>query len=255
MSITPDSFGPVPPFPGPAPGVPWHVRVSRVFVSPATAFEGMQGGGSWWIPLLIVVLLEVLLGLVCYHRVMAPDSLARMEQQVTAGQMPPESYERAQMFVESNTGMAFTLGIIAVAIPIIYLLQALVVWFGTGFVLGAKFRFSQALGVVAWSGLVGIPGSLVRYAYGWSQETLKGLHLGLGVLLPEPETPTKLLTGLTVFLDAISPFTAWYLFVLVLGTAALAHMPRRNVAWVLVTLYLAFVAFSAAVAALFSQGA
>ncbi|MCE9626732.1 MAG: hypothetical protein K8R56_02305 [Candidatus Eisenbacteria bacterium] len=151
--------------------------------------------------------------------------------------------------------MAFTLGIIGVAIPLIYLLQALVVWFGAGFVLGAKFRFSQALGVVSWAGLVGIPGSIVRYAYGWSQETLKGLHLGLGVLLPEAESPTKLMTGLTVFLDAISPFTAWYLFVLVLGTAALAHMPRRNVAWVLVTLYLAFVAFTAAVAALFSQGA
>jgi hypothetical protein len=57
-----------------------------------------------------------------------------------------------------------------------------------------------------------------------------------------------------VVLDAISPFTAWYLAVVVLGTAVLSGAPRRNVAWVLVTLYLAFVAFSAAVAALFSPG-
>lgn len=253
MSITPESVGPAPVATAP---VSWLERCSRVFFSPSTAFEGLQGTGRWWIPLLIVVLIEVGLGFVCYQRVMVPDTLARMEQQVTSGQMTPEGYERVrEQFVESNSGMGFTLGVIAVAIPIIYLLQALVVWFGAGFVLGAKFRFSQALGVVAWSGLVGIPGSLVRYAYGWTQESLKGLHLGLGVLLPEPETPTKLLTGLTVFLDAISPFTAWYLFLVVIGTATLAQMPRRNVAWVLVTLYLAFVAFSAAVAALFSPGA
>jgi hypothetical protein len=253
MSMTPDPTSPAPAMPA---SLPWHARFTRIFLSPSTAFEGMQGTGRWWIPLLIVVLIEVALGLVCYHRVMVPDTLARMEQQVTSGEMPPEAFERVrEQFVESNSGMAVTLGIIAVAIPVIYLLQALVVWFGAGFVLGAKFRFPQALGVVAWAGLVGIPGSFVRYAYGWTQETLKGLHLGLGVLLPEPETPTKLLTGLTVFLDAISPFSAWYLFVVVLGTATLAQMPRRNVAWVLVTLYLAFVAFSAAVAALFSQGA
>ena len=100
-----------------------------------------------------------------------------------------------------------------------------------------------------------LPASFIRYAYGWVRESFEGLHLGLGVLVPEPETHTKLYTGLTVFLDAISPFAAWYLAVLVLGTAALSGAPRRNVAWVLVTLYLAFVAFSAAVAALLSSGA
>src|SRR5262249_6303680 len=96
--------------------------------------------------------------------------------------------------------------------------------------------------------------SFVRYGYGWFRRSFEGLHLGLGVLLPEPDTPNKLHKGLTVFLDAISPFAAWYLAVVILGTAALSGAPRRNVAWVLVTLYLAFVVFSAAIAALFSPG-
>jgi hypothetical protein len=41
----------------------------------------------------------------------------------------------------------------------------------------------------------------------------------------------------------------------VIGVAALSKAPRRNVAWVLVALYLAFGAFLAAVNALFNPGA
>ena len=75
------------------------------------------------------------------------------------------------------------------------------------------------------------------------------------MLVPEPETPNKLITGLTVFLDAFSPFAAWFLVVVILGTAALSGASRRNVAWVLVMLYLALGAFFAAVNALFIPGA
>ncbi len=253
MSITPESVGPAP---AETQAMPWTTRVARVFAAPTRAFEHMEGTGRWWIPLLIVLVLEVALGAATYHRVLVPDMVSKWETAVTNGQMPAEQLEKMESFFGGDPrAMAFTLGSVVVMVPLVYLLQALVVWFGAGFVLGAKFRFSQALGVVSWASLVGLPGSLIRYGYGWFRESFQGLHLGLGVLLPEPETPTKLLTGLTVFLDAISPFAAWYLAVLVLGTAALTGVPRRNVAWVLVTLYLAFVAFSAAIAALFSPGA
>ena len=255
MSITPAPVGPAHAEP-PAMTLPWPTRAGRVFVSPARAFEGMTGAGGWWIPLLIVLVIELALGYATYHRVLVPDMVSRWEQAVTNGQMQPDQLERMEtFFTTSPAAIGFTLGAVLVMVPLVYLLQALVLWFGAGFVLGAKFRFSQALGVISWASLVGLPGSFVRFAYGWFRESFQGLHLGLGVLLPETESPTKLITGLTVFLDAISPFAVWYLAVAILGTAALTGMPRRNVAWVLVTLYLAFVAFSAAVAALFSPGA
>ena len=253
MSITTDPIGPAP---AATPAVPWFVRLGRVFMAPARAFEGMSGAGQWWIPLLLLLAIESGLGLLTYHRVLVPDMVTRWEQAVTAGTMQPDQLARMEeFFAHSPAALGFTIGSVIVVVPIMFLLQALVVWFGAGFVLGAKFRYGQALAVVSWASLVGLPGSFIRYAYGWVRESFQGLHLGLGVLLPEPETPTKLLTGLTVFLDAISPFAAWYIAVLVLGVATLTGMPRRNVAWVLVTLYLAFVALSAAVAALFSPGA
>lgn len=230
-------------------------RTARIFASPATAWTGLESKGRWWFPLLLTLVIEVVLSGVTYHRALLPDMFERWDQAVANGQMQPEQLQSMTRFFSENwIAMATTLGSIVIVIPVVILLQALVVWFGAGFVLGSRFKFSQAFGVVAWAGLVHLPASFIRYGYGWAQQSFEGLHLGLGVLLPEPDTPTKLHTGLTVFLDAISPFTAWYLAVVVLGTAVLSGAPRRNVAWVLVTLYLAFVAFSAAVAALFSPG-
>lgn len=230
-------------------------RVARVFTRPASAWVGMEEKGRWWFPLLVGLALEVGLSAATYHRALVPDMTSRWEQAVANGQMQPAQFDSMTKFFSGNwIAIATTLGSIVIVVPIIILLQALMVWFGAGFVLGSRLKFSQAFGVVAWAGLVHTPSSLVRYGYGWVQQSFEGLHLGLGVLLPDVDTPNKLHTGLTVFLDAISPFAAWYLAVVVLGTAALSGAPRRNVAWVLVTLYLAFVAFSAAVAGLFSPG-
>jgi hypothetical protein len=233
-------------------------RAARMFTNPARAWTGLEGEGRWarWgFPLVVTLVLEVALSWATYHRALLPDMFQKWDQAVANGQMQAEQLDgMTKFFTEDWRALATTLGSIIVVVPAIILLQALMVWFGAGFVLGAKFKFSQGFGVVAWAGLVHLPASLVRYGYGWVQQSFEGLHLGLGVLIPEPETPTKLHAGLSVFLDAISPFTAWYLTVVVLGTAALSGAPRRNIAWVLVTLYLAFVAFSAAVAALFSPG-
>ena len=138
--------------------------------------------------------------------------------------------------------------------PILLLLQALVVWFATGFVLGSSMRFRQAFDVVCWSGLVKIPALLLFFALAFTRQTFVGIHLGLGILVPDPETPNKLLTGLTTFLDFIGPFEAWWAAVAVLGASAISGAPRRSVAWVLVALYLALGAFLAAVSAFFSPG-
>ncbi len=237
------------------PSLPLLARLTRIFARPSEAWVGASEKGQWWFPLVLMIVIEVAMSALTYQRALLPDMFAKWEQAVANGTMQPAQLESMQrMFSENPAMMAWTLGSIVIILPLFTLLQALVLWFGAGFVLGARFRFSQGLTVVSWAALVNLPASFIRYAYGWAQESFVGLHLGLGVLVPEPEVHTKLYIGLTVFLDALSPFAAWYLAVLVLGTAALSGAPRRNVAWVLVTLYLAFVAFSATVAAFFSSG-
>jgi hypothetical protein len=231
-------------------------RAGRIYARPATAWGGLAERGQAWIPLLFVVVFEVLAAGVSYQHVFLPDAMHRIEQSAeTNPNMTQEVLDKIEVFHQSPLGITINLSVIGLAITVVILAQALVLWFGTGFVLGARFKYGNALTVVSWSALVGVPGSIVRYTISWIRGTSLGLHLGLGALVPEPETPSKLITGLTGFLDAISPFAAWYLVVLTLGTAALSGAPRRNVAWVLVMLYLALGVFFAAVNALFNPGA
>jgi len=126
---------------------------------------------------------------------------------------------------------------------------------GIGFVLGVPFRFRLALEATSWASLITIPTQLLVFGLAWSRETMRGVHVGFGLLLPEPDTPSKVLTGLGFFLDSIGPLSIWYVIVLVIGASALSGAPRRSVAWVVGGLYLGFVLLFSALGAVFAPAA
>jgi hypothetical protein len=177
------------------------------------------------------------------------------EEAVADGRMTAAQVDQMEAFMSGPLGMTITVAQQAIAWPIILLVSALVVWFGIAFLLGRKFRYRLAFETVAWSSLVMIPGQVLGGALAWSRETMRGLHTGFGALLPESDTPSKLMTGLGFFLDAIGPLALWYVAVLIIGAAALSGVPRRSVAWVLGGLYVAVTIFLAALGAMFSRGA
>lgn len=230
-------------------------RMVRVFVRPADAWDGLREKGQWLFPLVLGLAVWLGLQAAAYDHVTLPMMFEQWSEAVANGQMEPtQEASLTKFFTESPAARWIVLGQQVIVWPILLLLQALVVWFGTGFVLGTRLRFRQAFDVVCWSGLVKIPALLLFFALAFSRQSFMGVHLGLGVLVPEPETPSKLLTGLGTFLDFIGPFEAWWAAVAVLGASALSGAPRRSVAWVLVALYLALGAFLAAVSAFFSPG-
>jgi len=230
-------------------------RMVRIFVRPAEAWEGLREQGQWLFPLVLGLAVWLGLQAAAYDRVTLPMIFDQWSEAVANGQMEPaQEASLTKFFTESPAARWIVLGQQVIVWPVLLLIQALVVWFGTGFVLGTRLRFRQAFDVVCWSGLVKIPALFLFFALSFARQTFVGVHLGLGVLVPEPETPSKLLTGLTTFLDLIGPFEAWWAAVAVLGASAISGAPRRSVAWVLVALYLALGALVAAVSAFFSPG-
>ena len=230
-------------------------RAVRVFARPATAWDDLVERGQWLPPLLASLVLWAGLQALCFDHVTVPMMQDAWNDAVSAGRMEQAQMDKMMAFFSGPTARWIVVGQQAIFWPILTLLVALVVWFGGGFVLGTKLRYRQALDVVCWSGLVSWPAIVLTFALAWQRQTFKGIHLGLGALIPEGETPDKLRTGITMFLDFFAPFEAWRIAVAVIGVAALTGAPRRNVAWVLVALYLAFGAFLAAVNALFNPGA
>jgi hypothetical protein len=97
-----------------------------------------------------------------------------------------------------------------------------------------------------------VPRQLVAYGFAWSKQSFRGIHDGFGILLPDTDSPSRLMIGLGGFLDALGPLAVWYVIVGILGATALSGAPRKSVAWVLAGLYLAIAAFSSALAAMFA---
>jgi hypothetical protein len=231
-------------------------RAGRVFANPFQAWVGLPRQVQWFYPM--VVMLAVSAGLLAatFQRVMLPTMVEAWSEAVERGQMSQAQLDKMTDFFTVNpAGLSIIVGQQVVAIVLFTLLVALVVWFGAGFVLGTRFSYRLSLEVTCWAGLVRLPETLLTFAIGWSQESLKGIHLGLGALLPPEETTTKLHGALAVLLDAVGPFNLWYLFVAIVGCSALSGAPRKSVAWVMSALYLGLTVLFAAVALIFGPGA
>lgn len=245
-----------PPVPAPAPRLSLFERTTRVFVRPAEAWQGFDSATHPWFPLLIVILVEVAVMAVTFERALLPDIFARWDDMVALGRMEASQVAMLQDGMVSNPVWRWsTIASPVYGLPLVTLFVAAVVWLVVGFLLGGKIRFGRAWALASWAGLVMVPSSILRSAIAFYVESYKAVHLGFGVLVPEPESSSKLLVGLTSFLDALSPLTAWWLVVLILGAAQISGLPRGRVAAALTVTYLILAACGALFAALFTPGA
>ena len=237
---------------GAAPLSVWE-RAVAVFARPSAAWSGLEHRSQFWFPLLLLMLVNGAFAAALHQRAMMPMLSEAWEQAVSDGKMTAAQVDKMESFMGGTVGLCMMVGQQVIAWPIILLVSALGVWFGVGFVLGKKFRFRLAFETVAWSSLINIPGILLAGVLAWSRETMRGLHTGFGILLPESDPPSKLITGLGFFLDAIGPLALWGLAVVIIGAAAVSGAPRKSVGWVLGGLYVAMMVFFAALGAMFSR--
>ncbi len=228
-------------------------RLVAVFVRPMRAWGGLHRSVQWWFPLLLSLAFAASFSLVLHERAFVPMIQDRFEQQVSEGQMTPEQAARAERMMAGSMGLVWSIVPQVVAITAITFVIALILWFGVAFVLGRPFPYRLALEVTCWSALVNLPGQILFGVLAWSRQTMRGIHIGFGMLLPESEAPSKLMMGLGVLLDALGPFSLWYVAVGILGAAALSGAPRKSVAWVLGGLYVVLVLVIASFTAFFGQ--
>lgn len=230
-------------------------RVVAIYTRPAEAWHGLEQRAQFWFPLLFTIVLWCAFGLLLHQRAVVPMMEEAWAQQVADGQMTAEQAEGALAFMAGPAGLAFTAIQQGIAAILMFLITALVIWFGVGFVLGTRMKYRHAFEVATWSSFIQVPALVITAALAWFQGSMRGVHVGFGALLPAMETPTKFGIALRTFLDAIGPLAIWYVAVGILGAAALSGAPRKSVAWVLGSLYIAVALFMSAMAALFAPGA
>lgn len=191
---------------------------------------------------------------VLWERAYLPDASAGWRQAVDNGQMTQEQVDNIETKMAGIGPKMISAISYGVIVTLFTLIGALGTWFGVGFILGTRFSYRLALEVASWSSLVQIPALILTGILAWTHESVKAVHLGLAVLLPDPDTPNKMLMAAKVFLDALGPFAIWALVVSIFGAATLSGAPRKSVTWVCIALTLVFAAFGAAMAAMLGPG-
>lgn len=238
----------------PEPSLSIGQRIIAIFTRPAHAWGGLETRVQWWVPLLIFLVLQVAGGALLFDRAMVPMMHDQFDEKVANGEMPSEQAAKVEDMMSGPMGRVFTIVPGVLVVVVATLLTALGVTFAVGFLLGGKLRYRLGLEVAAWSSLVNLPGLLLTYVLAWTRESFKGIHIGLGAFVPEPDTPNKLLLFLATFLDAFGPFAIWSLVVMILGAAALSGKPRKSVAFTLSAVYLVLWLFFSGLGAVLAPG-
>jgi hypothetical protein len=249
---TSESAAPAPAVAEPSLSV-WQ-RTVAVFVRPNAAWGGLTSRAQWWFPFVLMLLVSICFTLVLYHHAILPMIQDSWDQAIADGKMTAEQVDRASSFMSGPAGVGISLVQTLIVLPIILLLTALAVWFAVGFLLGSKFRFRLAMEAVCWASLITIPGQILTGVIAWSRETMKGVHVGFGALLPMDDPPSKLQAALGFFLDRIGPLELWYLAVLILGAAALSGAPRKRTMWAVGGVYMVIMLFIAVITFITTKG-
>ncbi len=212
-------------------------RAVAVFIRPGEAWTGLRQQVQWWFPMLLLAVFAALVGAALQHRALLPMLTDAWQDQVAIGNMQADQAQHMEEYFSGPMGMVWTVGQQLVFVPVITAIMGLLIWFGAGFILGRSMTYRLSLEVASWAGLITIPLQALTFVVAWARETMKGVHVGFGLLLPETDTPTRFGLFLGGVLDAFGPLSLWYLAVLVLGTAALSGAPRKQIALVIGGLY------------------
>ncbi len=238
------------PEPTPGPSLSPLQRLVAIYARPASAWSGLRERAQFWFPMLIFAIANTVIMGAIYRRAFLPLITAQWESKVESGEMPAESYDRMVEMMSGPAGLGFFTVQQFIMSIVLLLGLALAIWFGMSFVLGHKMKYRWALEVAAWSSLISLPGVLLTGILAWVKEDFQAAHVGFGILLPPSETPSRLMTGLGVFLDGIGPLAIWYVAVLAIGASVMSGAPRKSSAWVIGGLYLLLLCFGAAMASL-----
>ncbi len=225
-------------------------RCIAIFTRPNGAWAGLREKAQWWFPLLVFAIANTVIMGAIYRRAFLPMITSTWESKVESGEMSAEGYDQMVAMMSGPAGVGFFTVQQFIMSIILLLGLALAIWFGMSFVLGQKMRYRWALEVAAWSSLVSLPGVLLTGILAWVKEDFQSAHVGFGILLPPTDTPSRLMTGLGVFLDGIGPLAIWYVAVLAIGASVMSGAPRKNAAWVIGGLYVVLLLFGSAMASL-----
>jgi hypothetical protein len=208
-------------------------RIVGVLFSPRQAFQGIVAAPRWLGMLLVIMVVAG--GLTFAFLSTEKGRQATLERQVSAMEsfgvtVSDETYARMEqgMAFARYTGSASQM----VAVPIIYLIMAGILYAIFNAAMGGQATFKQVFTIVTHSGAVALVQQLFTMPINYFRGSLSSPTnvAGLFPMLPEK-------SFLTYLLGTIDIFIIWWLTVLAIGLAVLYRRRTQPVATTLFVIY------------------
>ena len=226
-------------------------RVVDTFIAPAKTFTDILRNTSWWLPFVLVFVMSIV-GAFVIDKQVGFDTVVQNtlhdspKQEQALAEAEPK--QRAAQLHMMSVSYRYTSYFSPVLILLISALGALVLWASFNFGLGAKTTFGQMFAVWMYASLPRLVISVLMIAtlYGGNAEAfnLKNpVGTNLGFYLPDA---APWLRTMLSFVDVIG---LWVLALLVVGTAIVAKVSRKQAAAVVVGWWILILILSVGVAA------
>jgi hypothetical protein len=186
----------------------------RVFTAPRSLFESLRERPRFWLPLLVVIVVQVAAGVLMFRsEPVREHAIAKMEERG----MTPDQVDRTERAFESPLVLGLQAVTAGLAGLIIIFVCAGLAYFVGSLLLGAQATFRHYVCASALASVVG----LLDHIYITVQVFVKGTTTamaGLGAFLPgEPNAVIYAIDALT------DPLSLWSWFIMALGIGVMTR--------------------------------
>ena len=211
-------------------------RIINVFFSPSKTFQAVSEKPKWVVPLIISLVLTFG-AMYLLTPVIMVDQKSAMEEQMAERGMSSEQIDGAVEQAQKIQKYTIAPVTIVAGLAMTFIMAAIWLFFGNT-ILGGSSKYGQMLGVVAYSGFIGLLGLLIKMPIMLSQQTMN-VHFSLATFMADASKNTflyKLLANVEIF-------NVWTIVVYSIGIAIVAKLKVKSVwPWVLILTVLYWVA-------------
>lgn len=229
--------------PEPEPAAPRSLgaTIADLYFAPAAAFADIARAPRVWLPLAVIVVLNLAFTAVWTSKVDMGEFM-RAQIETSGREVPPEQLEQAIAVQERIfRPMAFVGALVGAPVMVAVLGGLFLVVYRTLF--GSELAFGQSAAVVAWSfmavSLVTTPLLFLVFALrgNWSTDPQQAIQASPALLLERGDTHA----GLYALAGALDLFSLWVLFLMAVGYGVVTRRPASQAIWGVGSLWLGYV--------------
>jgi hypothetical protein len=201
-------------------------KIINIFFEPKKVFGSLKIKPTWLVPFIIVALLGMAFYYFAYPMIMS-EQIARIESN---DKIPAEQKEVIIEKMQGEHPPALQLGIAPIGVLFYLAIASAVLFFVFNVLLGGDSTFRRVFSVYCYSGLVGIPGTIVKLPLTLVKKSAD-VQTSLAILL-SPEAKGSFLYSV---LSSFDIFVIWQVILVSMGLAVIYKFtPKKSYSTVIV---------------------